>query len=111
MKIVRLLLFTCLSISAFPQSTYAVVGGRVADPRRQPVAGATVKINSVNTQVARKVSADSQGIFQTTGLLPGDYELSVEAHGFAPAKQELRLEVGQQLKLDVSLKLASLSNT
>src|SRR5262245_33321548 len=83
----------------------------VADPQRQPVAGATVKITSMSTQTVRKVSADAQGIFQITGLLPGDYELSVEAMGFAPAKQQLRLEVGQQLKLDVSLNLASISNT
>src|SRR5215475_8993314 len=96
---------------ALAQSNYAVVGGVVADPQRQPVAGATVRIISTSTQAVRKVSSDAQGIFQITGLLPGDYELSVQATGFASAKQQLRLEVGQQMTLDVSLKLASLSNT
>jgi hypothetical protein len=104
------LVFGCL-FPALAQSNYAVVGGVVADPQRQPVAGATVQITSLGTQAVRKVSSDAQGIFQITGLLPGDYELSVQAMGFASAKQQLRLEVGQQLTLDVSLKLASFSNT
>src|SRR5215468_5685023 len=104
------LAFGCL-FPALAQSNYAVVGGAVADPQRRPVAGANVQITSLGTQAVRKVSSDAQGIFQITGLLPGDYELSVQATGFAPAKQQLRLEVSQQLKLEVGLKLASLSNT
>src|SRR5262245_22802893 len=111
MKIIWLLLFTCLSISIYAQSNYAVVGGTVSDPQRQPLAGASVQIRSLSTQAVRKVTADAQGIFQITGLLPGDYELSVQATGFSPVKQQLRLEVGQQLSLDVSLKLATISST
>src|SRR2546428_14017358 len=110
-SILSLLLVAGCLFPVFAQSNYAVVGGAVADPQRQPVAGAAVQITSLSTQAVRKGASDAQGIFQITGLLPGDYELSVQATGFAPAKQQLRLEVGQQLTLDVSLKLASLSNT
>src|SRR5262245_13464820 len=110
-NILSLLLVAGCIFPVFAQSNYAVVGGAVTDPQRRPVAGATVQITSLGTQAGRKVSSDAQGIFQITGLLPGDYELIVQATGFAPAKQKLRLEVGQQLTLDVGLKLASLSNT
>ena len=110
-NILSLLLVAGCIFPVFAQSNYAVVGGAVTDPQRRPVAGATVQIVSLGTQAVRKVSSDAQGIFQITGLLPGDYELIVQATGFAPAKQQLRLEVGQQLTLDVGLKLASLSNT
>jgi len=46
-----------------------------------------------------------------TGLLPGEYKLVVEAAGFALLNQNLRLEVSQQMILDVSLKLPSLSTS
>src|SRR5262245_50759679 len=111
MKIIWLLLFFCLSTLVYAQSNYAVVGGTISDPQRQPLAGAVVQITSLGTQAIRKATSDAQGIFQITGLLPGDYELSVQATGFTPVKQQLRLEVGQQLALDVSLKLATLSST
>src|SRR5436853_980726 len=107
MKIALLLFFVCLPLSAFAQSNYAVVGGTVTDPQHQPLAGATVQITSLSTRAARQVSSNEQGTFRITGLLPGDYELSVQVPGFAPLKQQLRLEVGQQLTLDVSLRLAS----
>src|SRR6266851_2546287 len=42
-------------------------------------------------------------------LLPDDYELRIEASGFANAKQTLRLEVGQKLALDIALKIGSLA--
>ncbi|HZS06108.1 MAG TPA: carboxypeptidase regulatory-like domain-containing protein [Blastocatellia bacterium] len=111
MKIAMLLFFVCLPLPAFAQSNYAVVGGTITDPQHQPLAGATVQITSLSTQAARRVSSNAQGIFQITGLLPGDYELGVEVAGFAPLKQQLRLEVGQQLTLEVSLRLAALNTT
>src|SRR5262249_13304077 len=54
---------------------------------------------------------NEQGIFQLPGLLPGEYEITVEAQGFARFTQTLHLEVGQQMTLDLGLKLASLINT
>src|SRR6185295_10737668 len=49
------------------------------------------------------------GVFQITGLLPGDYNLTVHAPGFATLNQNLTLEVGQSMNLDVSLKVASVN--
>ena len=66
---------------------------------------------SVGTHAARRVSSNEQGIFQIPGLLPGDYELEVQASGFAPLNQTLRLEVGQQMTLDINLKLASVTGS
>src|SRR5262245_47091297 len=111
MKIIWLFFLVCLPLPVFAQSNYGVVGGAIADPQHRPLAGATAQITSLSTGATRQVRSDEQGIFQITGLAPGDYELSVQAAGFASVKQQLRLEVGQRLTLDVSLKLASLGAT
>src|SRR4030095_9346515 len=99
------------SYSAFGQSNYAVLGGTVVDPQQHVIIGATVQLTSIGTRAVRRVITNDQGIFEITVLQPGDYELSVDAKGFTSLSQTLRLEVGQQLTLDVSLKLPSVSST
>src|SRR5579859_2993999 len=95
---------------AFGQSNYAVVSGTVTDPQQGPVAGAAVALTSNETHAERRVTTNAQGIFQITGILPGEYNLSVTGSGFAQLMHALRLEVGQQLDLNFSLKLASTSD-
>jgi hypothetical protein len=97
----------CVAPSAFGQSNYAVVTGTITDPQQSPVAGSSVLLTAKDTQAERRVASNALGIFQITGLLPGDYELVVQAQGFAQVTRALRLEVGQQLVLDLALKLAS----
>src|SRR5215469_13392622 len=105
-----LLFLLCAAPTAFSQSNYAVVSGTITDPRQGPVVGATVALTSNETHAERHVTTNSQGIFQITGILPGQYSLSVTASGFAQLIHALRLEVGQQLDLNFSLKLASTSD-
>jgi hypothetical protein len=93
------------------QSNYAVLNGTVLDQQEQVLAGATVQLTSPSTQAVRRTVSNDQGIFQVPGLLPGEYEIAVEAPGFARFTQSLRLEVGQQMNLDVRLKVASVTST
>jgi hypothetical protein len=44
-------------------------------------------------------------LFYAPGLLPGDYELTTQADGFAPVTQALRLEVGQNSAVTIKLKI------
>ena len=105
-----LLFLLFLGPGAFGQSNYAVVSGTITDPQQGPVAGAAVVLTSNETHAERRVTTNSQGIFQITGILPGQYTLLVTASGFAQLTHALRLEVGQQLDLSFSLKLASASD-
>ena len=104
------LFLVILTQCAFGQSNYAAVSGTVTDPQQGPVAGAAIVLTSNETHAERRVTTNSQGIFQITGILPGEYNLSITSSGFAQFTHALRLEVGQQLDLDFSLKLASTSD-
>jgi len=101
-----LLLFV-VSLSAFGQSNYAELSGTVLDPGRAAVVGASIQLTSLSTQAERTVSSNEHGIFQIPGLLPGEYKLTVKAPGFTESSRSLWLEVGQQLSLDITLKLGS----
>lgn len=105
LRVVLLTLFT--APVSFAQSNYAVVTGSVKDPQHLPVSGATVSFKAMATTEIRRVATNEQGLFEAAALLPGDYEVRTEASGFASATQTLRLEVGQKLALEVSLKLSS----
>src|ERR1700726_4625204 len=98
-----LLLVLGCALSAFGQSNYAVVTGTVTDPHHLPVVGATIQLTAASTCAIRHVLTNQQGLFDASALLPDDYELTTEASGFAPAKQSVRLEVGQKLAVAISL--------
>ena len=113
-KITHLSLFLFLlstSSTALGQSNYASVSGTVFDPQQKAIPGASVQLTSESTHASRQAATNDQGIFQVTGLLPGLYKLAVHAAGFAALNQNVTLEVGQQMTLDVSLKLSSVSST
>jgi len=113
-KITHLSLFFCLMSAcsaALGQSNYASLSGAVFDPQQKAIPGASVQVTSDSTQASRQATTNDQGIFQVTGLLPGEYKFSVQATGFAPLTQSVTLEVGQQVTFDVNLKLSSLSTS
>src|SRR2546430_1329406 len=99
-----------LSLTCFAQSNYAVSSGTIMDPQGHPFAGATVRLTALNTGAERRVSSNEQGMFQVPGLMPGDYSLEVQATHFATLNQSLRLEVGQELSLNLTLKVATVQN-
>src|SRR5215213_2987018 len=87
------------------------MSGTVFDPQRLAVPGAIVCVTPAGPRASRQVTTNEQGAFQLTGLLPGDYELTVEAKGFAALTRAVNVEVGQQLTLDVDLKITDVSTT
>lgn len=103
------LLVIVLAIPSLAQSNYGVVTGTVSDAQQLPVAGATVQLTAASTGAARRVATNQQGLFEAPALLPDDYELKVEAAGFAVARETLHLEVGQKLAVSISLKVGSVS--
>jgi len=104
-----LLFLLALATPGFGQSNYAILTGTIIDAQHLPVAGAAIELTASSTGAVRRVVTNQRGLFEAPALLPDDYELKVVASGFAPATQTLRLEVGQKLALDISLKLSSVS--
>src|SRR6185503_17961062 len=102
-------LLLALSTAVNAQSNYASLSGTVSDPQQKVLAGCNVQLASNSTGASRQAVTNEQGVFQITGLLPGDYNLTVQSPGFATINQKLTLEVGQSMNLDLSLKVASVN--
>lgn len=96
-----------LNTPAFAQSNYASVAGTVTDAQHLPIAGAAVQLTAASTGAVRRLVTSQQGLFEAAALLPDNYELRAEVPGFAAEVQSLRLEVGQRLTLDITLRLGA----
>jgi hypothetical protein len=108
---VFVLAFLCLLLTSGrlrAQSGTTSISGRVTDPQGSVVPGATVTTTNRATAAPRTVVTNESGLYQVSALTPGMYDLAVELSGFktlrfekielrvdTPARQDVRLEVGQ----------------
>ena len=79
-----------LSTAVNAQSNYASLSGTISDPQQKVLDGCNVQLASISTGASRQAVTNEQGVFQITGLLPGDNNLTVQAPGFATINQKRR---------------------
>ena len=89
----------------------AAVAGTVLDPNGGTIAGAPVRLRSVDTGYQRAAVSDGSGRFQLSGLPVGQYEIAVEASGFATHQQRVLLRVGETAGLTLTLSVAGVAES
>jgi len=98
-------------VSAQQAVTTATVSGRVEDPSGGAIAGVSVTATSHERGQAWRTESDAKGRYRFLYLPVDSYELRFEIPGFAAAKRELALTLGQAVELPVRLALASASES
>ena len=94
------------------QSIFGEIVGVVKDPSQSFVAGAQVVLTSLEERTEHPGSTDTDGMFHFVNLKPGHYQLDVKATGFSDYRlSSVQLDARQNLRLDVSLKLATNAQT
>src|SRR6478609_2980312 len=92
----------CISLTSFAllpagaQSTVATgsIQGTVTDPNGAVVPNATVTITSKATGQATKFTSSSSGTYASGALIPGEYEVRIEAKGFQTHVLTVPVQVG-----------------
>jgi hypothetical protein len=114
----RLALLTTLAVvvalggRSAAQGTTGTITGFVTDPSNAAVPGATVTIRAVETDQTRVLVTDGDGRYRAPALSPGRYEVVVELAGFQTARhQDLSLSVGQDVVVNVQLKVGALDES
>ena len=87
MALRRIVFGTLLILASVPRMLHAQgltgqISGTVIDPQGAAVAGARAVLMNSETNLTRETVTDAQGSFAFTELLPGDYQIAVEAKGF-----------------------------
>jgi hypothetical protein len=104
---VRTWLFLALilwTIVGYEQTNLASINGDITDPASRAVPGATVQVRNTETGATRSTITDSAGAYQIPGLA-GEYTIEASATGFATTTRTARLEVGQNFRLSLGLKI------
>ncbi len=105
------LLTLALSSVAFAQVDRATITGTVTDSGGAVIAGATVTITNLATNVAFRQPTTETGSYLLVNLIPGKYQVDVEQTGFKKVSQVVTLEVGQRARVDATLEVGAVSET
>lgn len=93
------------TIPVLAQNPTGSIRGTVTDQQGAVILNATVTATSKATGDARKVSTGSDGIYAIENLLPGEYDVKVEATGFATQNiTSLVVQTGSTTSGDASLR-------
>ena len=96
---------------AAAQTSFGALGGKVTDEQGAFLPGATIVVRHLETNTTRSGTTEARGQYFLPNLPAGRYELTVELQGFASAKREFVLRVGQEAALDVTLTVAAVAET
>jgi hypothetical protein len=109
--VVALLLFFVSIAPAAAQEAGGTITGSATDPSGAAVGGANVTIKNVATGVERNSTTNADGVYTAPNLIPGTYEITIVATGFATAEvQEVGLLAGERREVSVVMKLGSASD-
>ena len=110
-----LIIFSSLIVSQFAsaQNSTSTLRGVVQDQKGARVVGAQVivRLRGSGSSIAREATANDRGEFRIDGLLPGPYQVSVAAKGFAEATSDVDTAVSLVRDITITLKPAGTHET
>jgi len=110
--LVALVFLAVLLAPAYGQVTGATLTGTVRDQSGGVLPAANVSVRNVATGVTRAVKTDTAGFYSAPNLLPGNYEITAAAPGFASEVQNgVVLTVGAEQVLNFALQVGQVTQS
>ncbi|HEX2272057.1 MAG TPA: TonB-dependent receptor, partial [Pyrinomonadaceae bacterium] len=104
------LIFLCSGFASAQQNvTSATLSGSIHDASGAVVSGANITATNLETNQRVSTTSDHEGRYRFPYLRTGDYDLTIEAQGFASITRQLTFSVGQSLDLPVKLEVAGVA--
>src|SRR5580700_10885815 len=102
-------LLIAIALHALPlMAQDAELSGLITDPAGLAVPSARVVVQSADTGATRTVSSNQTGEYSEPAMLPGPYNITIDANGFAALHEHgVVVEVDQRARLDVTLTIGS----
>jgi Carboxypeptidase regulatory-like domain len=112
-KLLSLLVLACApTLFGQADASKGQIAGTVFDPKQSAVPNAKIHIQNVATNATRDLTSGAAGEFRAVQLDPGQYDVKVEATGFAPAELKgVSVNVGSAVNLPVTLTIGSTATT
>jgi len=92
------------------QTSNATLQGTITDNSGSVLPGVTVKLESPTTGLTREILTNASGVYVFNFLPAGTYVVAAELSGFKTVRHDqVRLEVGQNLELDLRMEIGQLN--
>ena len=105
-----ILLISVQAIAA--QETRGTIRGLITDPNGGAVPNASVQIIDASRGSKKSVTTNGEGFYQATYLVPGAYQIVVEAAGFKKSiRDNVILQIGGAIQADVPLEVGGAQET
>ncbi|WP_213804179.1 carboxypeptidase regulatory-like domain-containing protein [Granulicella sp. dw_53] len=89
---------------ALGQATSGDLTGKIVDETGAVIAGATVEVTNVDTGVTTTITGSSAGDIRISNLLPGNYNVSASAQGFAVyTLKNVRIDLNKRSNVTLTL--------
>ncbi len=89
-----------------------MIYGRVVDSQSGAVPGATVTVTNTGTNVALTLSTNNTGYYEANLLLPGTYQVSAEAPGFATSTRKgILLPMSTRTEINLTLQVGGVAES
>jgi hypothetical protein len=83
-----------VSFNAAAQNATGSITGVITDPNSAVITNARVTVTNRATSATRKAATNEDGNYTIENLVPGEYEVKIEAKGFSSMLQIVSVEVG-----------------
>ena len=94
------------------QETRGTIRGLITDPNGGAVPNASVQIIDASRGSKKTVTTNGEGFYQATYLVPGAYQIVVEAAGFKKSiRDNVVLQIGGAIQADVPLEVGGAQET
>jgi hypothetical protein len=101
-----------LTSGLFAQEFRATISGSVTDSTGAVVPGAKVVVTETHTGTKIQTVTESSGQYNAPFLLPGDYDITVQAQGFKESvRKAVHAGAGDHIGIDVSLEIGNATQT
>ena len=98
--------------TASAQEARGTITGKVVDPTKAVVAGATVKVTNIAMGTTLTLRTNEDGFYQAPYLIPGTYQVTAEATGFKRfVRDGVLLRVNDTIQIDIELEVGSMDQT
>jgi carboxypeptidase family protein/TonB-dependent receptor-like protein len=109
---VLLILGIVFPLAVWGQVAGGTIYGTITDPSEKSIPQAQVSITNVATGVTTTVMTNSDGFFTAPNLLPGEYEITLTAKGFATeVRRGITVTVGGQQVFNLTLRVGAAAKT
>jgi len=99
-----LVVVMCPPALVFGQEARGTISGTVRDTSQAVVLDASVKVNNMARGISVSLKTNDAGLFRAPFLVPGTYQVVVEAKGFKKyVRDGVELRIGETLDINVAL--------